>query len=128
MTTRNAREAAFDLRQAAQRVYSVEVAEAARDYKAAKDLATRNRDIEFNILRNRRADLLAMKPRSTRIVEEISETEASMREFMRNPPAIDLSKAEEARQRANKAADYRLEVELKKIRARVRSGELDGED
>jgi hypothetical protein len=127
VTTRNAREAAFELRQAAQRTYSAAIAEAAREYLREKDAAYRKRDLSYDLLRNTRADLLSLKPRTSRIVEEIAEKEAAMREWTKNPPAVDLSDAEEARDRANKAADYRLEVELKSIRAKVRSGELDVE-
>jgi hypothetical protein len=125
---RIAREREHDLRLAAQRTYSDAVAEAAKLYKAEKDAAYRKRDLGFDLLRNTRADLLSLKPRTSRIVEEIAEKEAAMREWTKTPPAVDLSDAEEARQRANKAADYRLEVELKSIRARVRSGELDSSE
>jgi hypothetical protein len=127
MTDRIAREREFDLRQAAQRTYAVAVAEAALEFKREKDLAHRKRDLGYDLLRNRRADLLSMKPRTERIAAEIAEIEAAMRFWTKSPPEVDLSKAEEARQRANKAADVHLDTALKSIRARVRSGELDGE-
>jgi hypothetical protein len=62
------------------------------------------------------------------IADELAETEAALLAWRASPPPVDLSQAEEARQRANKAADVRLDRELKAIWARVRSGELDGEE
>jgi hypothetical protein len=128
VTDRRAREREFDLRQAAQRVYCDAVAEAAKDFKQAKDLAYRNRDIEFDVLRNRAADLRRMLPRTERIADELAELEAKMKAFTANPPEVDLSQAQLAKERADKVADVRLDRELKSIRARVRSGELDGEE
>jgi len=103
---------------------------APREYVAIlqKDAAYLRRDLGYDALRNRAADLRRMQPRTTRIADELAETEAALLAWRASPPPVDLSQAEEARQRANKAADVRLDRELKAIRARVRSGELDGEE
>ncbi len=127
MTDRIAREREHDLRQAAQKVYCDAVAEAAKEFKKEKDAAYLRRDLTFDALRNRLADLRHMLPRTTRIADEIAETEAAMKAWRASPPDVDLSAAQAAKDIADKAADVRLDRELKSIRARVRSGELDGE-
>jgi hypothetical protein len=128
MVDRIAREREHDLRLAAQAVYNAEVAEAAKEFRREKDAAYLRRDLGYDALRNRAADLRRMQPRTTRIADELAETEAALLAWRASPPPVDLSQAEEARQRANKAADVRLDRELKAIWARVRSGELDGEE
>jgi hypothetical protein len=127
VTGRLAREREHDLRLAAQRIYSDAVAEAAKEFKKEKDAAYLRRDLGFDALRNRAAELRHMLPRTTRIADEIAETDAAMKAWRASPPEVDLSAAQAAKDIADKAADVRLDRELKQIKARVRSGELDGE-
>jgi hypothetical protein len=66
MVDRIAREREHDLRLAAQAVYNAEVAEAAKEFRREKDAAYLRRDLGYDALRNRAADLRRMQPRTTR--------------------------------------------------------------
>jgi hypothetical protein len=127
MPDRIARELAFELEQAARKQHSEAVAAVGKVYKAAKDEAYRQRDMGFNTLRGRRADLLHMHPRTAEIAAEIAIVEDAMRSFRKSPPAPDLAIIEGARHAALTIADQTLDAELRSIRDRLRAGELDAE-
>lgn len=116
------REQAHTEEQAARKVYSAAIAEASEAKRAAVDLAHRERDLGHDRLRDLRAELLRARPRDE---PALAVVENAMRDWKRNPPAVDLSEAQASYQRAARAADHELDTELKAIRTRLRAGALD---